>query len=261
MKRAHEEEEEQLVKDCGKRFCLTHAAPKARLTLEEIQKELDKIKSWKDAMVAWTSLSKPVPDGGRLAANWLDDYVSGHWCPHNNGKFILFVRHVLAATYRCTEPTEEVTRIVDKYLKYYGDEAEWESPIELLLCRLFFDDHYEEDFVTLALELVKDSDELIGLCCWAITARQIPGTGQRYPTGGQMDYTRSAVSNLVALILTLKKGPAFTYNECGYEFQFGDDKKVKVWIPDFARFWFDVEMPNFSEQETKIDQFLALLGV
>jgi hypothetical protein len=258
MKRSLEEEQEHEVKTCTKRFCLGHVAPGARLSLDYIQAELTKIQAWTDAVASWTSLSAPVVGVENLVSEWLKDYFCGHYTPHSNSMFLRFVRHVLAGVYLRAH-TDVVTRIMDKYLerlKYEGPH--WESPIELLIGRLFFFDAYQEDFLDLARELVRDPNELIGLCCWAIVARQMTSKW-----AGQMDYTRAAVANLVALILVLKNGPTFTYSSTGYDFVFHSKAgtPLTIWMPDFARFWFGVEMPDFCEHPSRIEQFHELLRI
>ncbi len=229
--------------------------PDQRLSLDDIKLSLGQIKMWTDTLKVWTSLATPLPGCNHLA-DWVRDYANTAYEPEHKGSFVLFVRHVLAAAYRCA-PTDTITRLTDKYLDLASriNLKTWDSPIELLVCTLLFNERWQADFLDLARELVQDTDtnELIAICCWAIRARQT-----KY---NQQDYTRSAVTNIVALILTLERGPTFKYNSFNYDFIFTDKTgaKLEVWMPDFARFWFNVEMPNFCARPSRIDAFHALL--
>lgn len=244
---------------CAKRANLEDTVkPKEHLWLDEINAEMAKIKTCTDAVKSWPSLAEPM--AGAVSTDWLNDLLrSTAYRPPHNPKFILFVRHVLASVYR-RPPTATITRLTDKYL----DLAErhhlptWDSPIELFLGTLLFCDGWQADFLELAWELHNDGgDELIALCCWAVSARQMVDHRQQ-------DLTREAVTNLIALILTLKKGPAFKYNSFSFEFVFkgktDDDTEVEVWVPDFARFWFGVEMPDFCKMPSRIAEFCALVS-
>ncbi len=220
-------------------------------SLADVEAQIAAIKSWTAAFKAWPSLGVPVP--GADASHWFDDYRLTAYRPSHNPKFTLFVRYTLAGVYR-REPTETVTKMTDNYLDLIEkghDIAPWDSPIELLLCTLLFRDAYQEDFIALARELVDDVNELLGLCCWAIVARQVEHK--------QKELTRNAVANLVALVLVLKQGPAFKYRDWDFSFKFNDGA-LEVWMPDFARLWFNIAMPDFCKQPTRIDEFVALLA-
>lgn len=269
MKRSIDFEEGQMCRVCDKRAALEKEDPirqSEALSLTEIQTTIETIQTWANIFRDWMGLETPLPESSKSeTAKWLDDHKSTGFRPPHNPKFGLFVRKVLTATYRQT-PTDTSTRIVDKYLDLMDQNwpiAPWESPIELLLCTLLFNDGFQADFLDLALDLVSHKqtptnvNQLLGTCCWAIVARQ-------HEDHRQEELTRSAVSNLIALILKLKGGPLFAYSATLSEFSFIPRplhlqeklQILKVWMPHFALFWFNVDLPNFDTRKDTTAAFV-----
>lgn len=226
----------------------------------------------------WMSGSLATPLAGLVTNHWLDDYRGVASLAEDNQRFVLLVRHHLAPLYRCL-PTLAMAKLDSKYQErrargngqiLHNRKATWGSPLELLLIVLLLDDNLQDDFLETALALIKETGaplrsagaQLVAICCWAIVARQ-------HPEQRQESLTRSAVANIVALLLVLAKEGLgeddpkrrlleFEYVSCSFEFVF-KSPDLTIWMPDFARAWFNVEMPNFATLPDKFPAFAARL--
>lgn len=220
------------------------------LSLETMRLELHHIDAWADAFDAWKGLGAPLLAGYESmtrAGKCFDDFGAGHQRVPHHPDFLRMVRYVLRARFPAP-PTPTMSQIMTRYRG-----TALGSPIGLLLTGLLFDEQRQADFLALAAEF-HDPWTLLPLCAWAITARQ-------HPARKQMDMTRSAMANLVALILSQGSAVAreFHYDSARYMFEFRGGA-VQVWLPHLALFWFGVEMPHFAEQRSNVAAFLTMLA-
>lgn len=219
-----------------------------------------RIGAWYDRVREWKSLAAPLAKPADTA-HWLDDYSSGAWRPGHHPEFLAVVRGVLPA--HLPLDVSKVDLLIASapsrrgkcfVRQIRGDDKTAEYFLETCLFR----DWDQRVFIKLARAFVASGvhvDFLIAVCCWAIEARQLPPFQQSA-------LTREALANVVALVLTLRGGPPFTYSDTAFEFVFEPTDAAPgctILLTEFARQWFHLELPNFVKAPERWPAFLCLV--